>query len=170
MSRVSLLRLSAVCAHAGWPDKYNDWRPYRNDDELHTHDEEGRQLMEAAKAAMKLSKRQESSAAQTDERNKSQASSINPAADVKKIFSKMSSAPWAELPTTEFSLPAPFLEEWKEKQPTISSKFPTDGLFRVGSLVLIPSTNEEGCFSLQTVHSVTQEGVRAHCTHSALLA
>lgn len=40
---------------------------------------------------------------------------------------------------------------------TLSAKFPSDGLFRVGSLMLIQT--DEG-FALQNVQQVTQEGVR----------
>ena len=37
----------------GWTDKYNDWRPYHSDSELHKHDEEGKRLMDEAKLKMK---------------------------------------------------------------------------------------------------------------------
>jgi len=37
----------------GWGEKYQDWRPYHNDNELHKHDEEGKRIADEAKQRMK---------------------------------------------------------------------------------------------------------------------
>jgi mortality factor 4-like protein 1 len=43
---------------SGWGEKYQDWRPYHNDNELHKHDEEGKRIADEAKQRMKDAKKQ----------------------------------------------------------------------------------------------------------------
>jgi len=42
--------------YQGWSDKFNDWRPYHDDDELHKHDEEGKRIYQEAKIKLKAEK------------------------------------------------------------------------------------------------------------------